>query len=372
MRQLLKQVVNDSSGIITTGWVNVNTGCNNRCRWCYKTDELGDEPLEMKFEMANHVVDFFSGLSLYSCIFIGGEPTLYEGLVPLVEKTKIGGIEEVTVVTNGRLLGKNDLSKRLSDAGLDVFSVSIHSAEEALHNSIARRDSWRETVAGIESVVSLGAKCSLNLVVGQQNYESVIPSIQPLLNLGVDQIIVSCAIPCVIDGSVDGSNSLDPRLFGELVGQIAECPDQVVVLHELPLCLIEREAFMKLAMKNRLGYGCHVGVGRGLSIDTEGRVIPCNSFPSFPMFRLFDQDGPLYSIDEFLAHWTSNTDVQELRAEANVYRSEICKECDLWPLCNCGCPLTWGFYEPEGFINGSLVDVEAETVYGWTRAHYNP
>lgn len=52
--------------------------------------------------------------------------------------------------------------------------------------------------------------------------------------------------------------------------------------------------------------------------------------------------------------------------------SESCKECDLWPLCNCGCPLTWGFYEPEGFINGSLVDVEAETVYGWTRAHYNP
>lgn len=360
------------AGVVTTGWVNVNTDCNNRCAWCYKTDELAHAPTEMTYRMASDVIDFFSDIGLYSCIFIGGEPTLYKDLVALVKQAKLSKIKEVTVVSNGRLLGKDNLAGRLKDAGLDIFSITIHSADEQLHNSIARRNAWQETINGIKEVVALGCNCTLNMVVGEQNYDSVIPSFEPLLDLGVRQIIVSCAIPCIIEGQVDASNSLNPRKFGELVTQIADCPEQVVVLHELPLCLIPREAFLKLAEKNRLGFGCHIGVGRGLSIDTMGRVIPCNSFPAFPMFQLFGEDGPAMTPKQFMKHWASDSEVLEVRAESNVYRSEICTECGLWPLCNCGCPLTWGHYHPDDFINPGLVGIDAETVYNWTRAMYNP
>ena len=127
-----------------------------------------------------------------------------------------------------------------------------------------------------------------------------------------------------------------------------------------------------MAETNRLGYGCHIGVGRGLSVDIDGSVIPCNSFSHCPITSLF-QDGELkYSPEQFLALWQQNETVLSLRREANVRRSNICTDCDLWELCNCGCPLTWGVFHPEDYINDGLLGISAETIYKWTVNKYNP
>ncbi|MFH0804937.1 MAG: hypothetical protein V1916_01945, partial [Patescibacteria group bacterium] len=82
----------------------------------------------------------------------------------------------------------------------------------------------------------------------------------------------------IAEDGINGEEALDPTLFAQLVEKFAVLDDRVVILHELPLCILSRPTFLRLVESSRLGYGCHIGIGRGLSIDVDGRVIPCNSF----------------------------------------------------------------------------------------------
>jgi molybdenum cofactor biosynthesis enzyme MoaA len=99
----------------------------------------------MPIAMARQLVDFFYELDILSCIFIGGEPTLYKGLPELVRLAKDRGIEEVTVVSNGRRLSSSTYVQELCSAGVDLFSVTIHSIVPALHNAIAGVNAWQQT-----------------------------------------------------------------------------------------------------------------------------------------------------------------------------------------------------------------------------------
>jgi len=357
---------------ITTGWVNLNTVCNNRCTWCYRKDDLIGNPRVMPFEVATQTVDFFADLGIFSVIFIGGEPTLYPELNKLVEQAKKRQIPEVTVVSNGRLFKKPELVNRLVEAGLDVFSISIHGANREIHDRISGVASWDESIEGIKNVVAAGQNCSVNIVAGPQNYESIPDSIPQILNLGVAQIIVSCSIPFFAMGKIEGDNALDPKVFARLVEKIADAPRNVVILHELPLCLIPRQIFLRLIEENRLGYGCHIGEGKGLSIDVDGTVTPCNSIPNHPIMELFDDSRLLYTPEVFMEVWSNDEEITAIREQANVYRSEICQRCDLWKMCTCGCPLAWGHFDPADYITEELLGIKAELVYNPIKKGYNP
>ncbi len=362
----------DDRSKISTGWLNVNTECNNRCAWCYRTEDILVNPQRMEFRTATQLVSFFVDLGVYSLIFIGGEPTLFPDLDKLILMARLGGIKELTVVTNGRALVNKGLVDTYQDAGLDVFSVSIHSASAVIHDKSARTQSWTETVRGIKNVISAGGRCSLNVIAGKQNVDDIPTSLPKMLEWGVENIIVSCAIPYLYKEKFIGKNALNPRRFAQLIEDCSPISEKIVFLHELPLCLIKKDTFLSLAEQNRLGYGCHIGVGRGLSVDVDGSVIPCNSFPHFPLLSLIENGSLRYSIKDFNSLWETNEIFLTLRNEANVFRSEICSRCDLWSLCNCGCPLTWGYFNPEEYISEELIGINADEVASWAVKKYNP
>ncbi|MFH0804954.1 MAG: SPASM domain-containing protein, partial [Patescibacteria group bacterium] len=104
----------------------------------------------------------------------------------------------------------------------------------------------------------------------------------------------------------------------------------------------------------------------------DGRVSPCNSFAHHGLLNLFENGKLQYTLEEFLQHWENDAQVLDVRNEANVYRSSICMKCDLWMLCNCGCPMTWGCYDPQSYINDGLYGITAEHVYACTTTKFNP
>lgn len=357
---------------VTTGWINVNTGCQNRCAWCYRYNDLLTNGVSMPLPMAEQLIDFFHQLEVYSCIFIGGEPTLYHELLTLVARAKVAGIPEVTVVSNGRRFRDMEFTQLFIDVGLDVFSISIHSSDPEVHDAVAGVRCWDKTINGIKTVVRLGGKCSLNVVAGQSNVDNIVDSLPILLATGVSEIIISCAIPRVTDDGIDGQYSLDPHRFATLVEAVIEAPSNVKILHELPLCILPANVFERLAREDRLGYGCHIGTGRGLAVDVDGNVIPCNSFPHMGLIELFDNGKLRYAPAEFLSLWSSQEEIIELRRQANVMRSPHCETCQLWRYCSCGCPLTWGHYEPSQYINNGLAQFTGRDLEVWTRTKLNP
>lgn len=285
---------------------------------------------------------------------------MHKDLINLVEKAKNKGIEEVTVVTNGRILASSKYTKQLVSAGLDLFSITIHSSDEVLHNSIARTDSWKQTMEGIHNVLDEGGKCILNLVAGRENYEDLPNSIPVLLASGVHGIIVSSVVGSIGAEVFHEEHSLDPREYANLIESLKDTPNEVAFLHELPLCLLSKETFISLAKRDKLGYGCHIGTGGGLSVNPEGRIIPCNSMFHLPLIDLFSGTRLSYQAEEFLELWFKGKEMWEIRQHANVYRSQICAKCNLWDMCNSGCPLTWVNLEPKDYISDHLIDIQAQ------------
>ncbi len=285
----------------------------------------------------------------------------------MIKKSKQSFIKESILVTNGRRLAKSDYLKSLSDAGLDVFSITIYSSQEDVHDKITKTKSWYQTSTGIKNAIKLDKKVTLNVVVGPDNYSTTIESVKEFVDWGVDRVIVSCSLPFIgADGFV-GDASLSPKKFAELARALTDAPSNVFVLFELPLCLLEKDVIKKLSEDMRLDYGCHIGVGSGIVVDVNGNVLPCNSFANFPLFNIFEFDAINKNRDEFYQFWNQNKEVVNFRAEANVLRSPICQKCSLWQICNCGCPLLWGYYNPDDYISDNLIDINIKTINSWIK-----
>lgn len=353
---------------ITTGWLTVNSNCNSRCTWCYLGESVKAPARHMSIRMAKNAIDFYVELGIISLIFIGGEPTLYPYLANLAGYARQKGVPEITVVTNGRRMSDTKYTTTLAAAGIDTFSMTIHSTRSDLHDLISGCSAAHQAFAGIRNVVQTGKRCSINLVVSKDNFDDVPHSIPVFLNeWGVTNVTVSCANPAVTGETVDGSESLHPHRFAELIVKLADFSKEVEILHELPICIIPEGTLVKLLKEGRLGFGCHIGLGNGIILDVDGDILPCNSFSGHKMLKLFDGPQALYTANDFLRIWSSSPPFKELRANANVYRSEKCKQCGIWAICNGGCPIVFGHYEPDEIILGSSKSMTLERIQRLSR-----
>ncbi len=97
--------------------------------------------------------------------FTGGEPTLREDLVEIVERTRrIEGINDISMTTNAMLLP--GLAEPLKRAGLDRINVHLDSLDEKRLHRVMRFSSLQRVLEGIESAEKAGlTPIKLNVVV---------------------------------------------------------------------------------------------------------------------------------------------------------------------------------------------------------------
>jgi GTP 3',8-cyclase len=123
--------------------ISVTDRCNLRCVYCMP--ETGVENLEHKeiltYKEILSVVKVASQLGIRKIKITGGEPLVRKGIVNLIRRIKdVDGIEEVTMTTNGVLLG--DMAEKLLEAGLDRVNVSLDTLNSTSFNKITRRTVW--------------------------------------------------------------------------------------------------------------------------------------------------------------------------------------------------------------------------------------
>ena len=93
----------------------------------------------------------------------GGEPLVRIGCADLIGKLKrIPGIEQVTLTTNGVLLGK--YLKALMENGLDAVNISLDSLHREKYQQITGRDELQQVLESIEKAVDAGLKVKVNSV----------------------------------------------------------------------------------------------------------------------------------------------------------------------------------------------------------------
>src|SRR5688572_28808708 len=72
--------------------------------------------------------------------FTGGEVTLEEKLFDYIDYARrSGGFDHLRLQTNGRKLADPSFAKRLVDAGIDEFFVSLHGHDRATQDHISQR-----------------------------------------------------------------------------------------------------------------------------------------------------------------------------------------------------------------------------------------
>lgn len=122
---------------------------------------------------------------LKSIRLTGGEPLLYMDLLPLIEKIKSIGIEDIRLTTNGYYLKQR--AKQLKEAGLTSINVSIDAFDPFLIQSIAGKNIRPKSVfEGIEFALQAGLNIKLNTVVMRGINESqIIPLLDYSAQLGV-------------------------------------------------------------------------------------------------------------------------------------------------------------------------------------------
>ena len=136
--------------------VSVTDRCNLRCQYCMPAEGLEWLPRAEVLtddELIRLVRIGVERLGITEVRYTGGEPLLRKGIVDLVARTKMLGVE-VALTTNG--LGLRHLAEPLARAGLDRVNVSLDTVRAETFARLTRRDRLGDVVAGLETAHHAG------------------------------------------------------------------------------------------------------------------------------------------------------------------------------------------------------------------------
>ncbi|MGQ4833453.1 MAG: GTP 3',8-cyclase MoaA [Candidatus Asgardarchaeia archaeon] len=163
---------------VTNLRIAVTHDCNLNCIYCHKEGEDYTSQCsrayskngikQMTTDEIERVVRVAAELGIKKIKITGGEPLIRKDIVEIVNRiSKINGIEEVSMVTNGLLLEK--YAKKLKDAGLKRINVSLPSPNPERYRLITRYpllDGPERVIRGIKEAIKAGLNpVKINMVV---------------------------------------------------------------------------------------------------------------------------------------------------------------------------------------------------------------
>lgn len=155
--------------------ISLTDRCNFRCLYCMP--EAGIEKCShdeiISLEEVEKIVRAAATLGIKKIRLTGGEPLVRKGIVSLCEKiSKIPGIEEICITTNGALF--KDYAKALKEAGVNRVNFSLDSLDPEKFKKITRGGDLSQTLAGIDEAIRLGFKVKINAVlIGGFNIDDI-------------------------------------------------------------------------------------------------------------------------------------------------------------------------------------------------------
>lgn len=137
--------------------ISVTDRCNLRCVYCMPEDGMKPVSHEeiLRYQEIERLAGIFAKLGVRKIKITGGEPLVRKGIENLVKNLKkISGIEQVTITTNGILLGEK--LKVLKEAGLDGINLSLDTLNPEIYRQITRREGLEKTLDGIKKTLEDG------------------------------------------------------------------------------------------------------------------------------------------------------------------------------------------------------------------------
>lgn len=137
--------------------ISLTDRCNFRCIYCMPEDGISQMSHDeiLRIEEIEDLVRIAAGIGIKSVRLTGGEPLVRKGVVGLVDAiTKIDGIENVSMTTNGVLLPR--MAADLKAAGLSRVNISLDTLDAEQFRMVTRCGNLDDALAGIEAALAVG------------------------------------------------------------------------------------------------------------------------------------------------------------------------------------------------------------------------
>ena len=144
--------------------VSITDRCNLRCQYCMPDGvELTAMESVLTYEEIEQICEKAAKLGIKKIKVTGGEPLVRLGCADLIGKLKkIPGIEQVTLTTNGVLLGK--YLDELLENGLDAVNISLDSLKRDVYHKITGRDELERVLESVEKAAASRIRVKVNAV----------------------------------------------------------------------------------------------------------------------------------------------------------------------------------------------------------------
>jgi molybdenum cofactor biosynthesis enzyme MoaA len=153
--------------------VTVEFHCHSACRFCIVQEGMNRFRGVSEEKLRQAVEDNARSKRYRRLCFTGGEVTLEKKLfdyVAIARESK--SFEHIRLQTNGRLLSDMAFAKRLVDAGIDEYFVSLHGHDARTQDDISQRPgSFDEAIRGIANLAELGVCLMTNTVICTMNVD---------------------------------------------------------------------------------------------------------------------------------------------------------------------------------------------------------
>jgi cyclic pyranopterin phosphate synthase len=162
--------------------VSVTDRCNLRCVYCMPVEGVSWQAHDsiLRYEEIAQIVRLAAENGVREIRLTGGEPLIRKNLADLVAMiSAIPGIEDISLTTNGLLLG--DQVQRLVDAGLKRINVSLDTLQPEKFSRITRGGNLERVWQGLESAHAAGlAPIKLNVVAMRGINDGELPALARL------------------------------------------------------------------------------------------------------------------------------------------------------------------------------------------------
>jgi molybdenum cofactor biosynthesis enzyme MoaA len=117
--------------------LSITEQCNTDCPYCWQTDhtKVGNLTLEV---LSTAIEDLCSWRPPWSIDITGGEPTIWKGFLEFITLCRNKGINNILINTNAIRLANMNYAKKVVEAGVTAFGVSIDTLNPEKHLELRR------------------------------------------------------------------------------------------------------------------------------------------------------------------------------------------------------------------------------------------
>jgi MoaA/NifB/PqqE/SkfB family radical SAM enzyme len=168
-RKILTNYVKGSLKVIEFAITNA---CIAKCSFCNIWKQ--QPKVFVDKDKALTVIERLAEFGTVHLTITGGEPLLHPNVVDFVKKASSLKIHTAVLDADPRLLMRNDIVKRLEDAGNDMISISFDSGDPVIMAESRQIPNIMENMArGMEIIKKTGIKTMASVLIWNNNYHNL-------------------------------------------------------------------------------------------------------------------------------------------------------------------------------------------------------